>query len=385
MRVDVGIGEAAPGAEAPDRAHLQRLHGVQPERRADTAGLHHLRQMIRRIARGLRRLGHTVDVMPAGRRPLRLPAQAPAPGARTSSSTSTTTSSTARSTRCAWPPSSACIGFPITGSPGAGPGPEPLQVHVRQPARRARASPSRPARALLERIGDVDRHKWQLPAHRPAQPGARRHRARTATPSSTRKTALRHKVRDILADLQAARPGPALPAGPRVQRRASSAAASSASCRSPRSTTRACRGGIPPIMSYAAKWVETDRRIPEDRGHLPGPRSSRSSPRASARPRCGPSAPSAAGATAGSTSGSTRTACPASSRSTAIPCSTAAWAWPARRDGGHRAIPQLLQLHHQGRVRRPARTTCTCPSSAGDGEVRARPLARRAQPVSRPV
>ncbi|MCK7483806.1 MAG: hypothetical protein M0C28_47545 [Candidatus Moduliflexus flocculans] len=189
-----------------------------------------------------------------------------------------------------------------------------------------------------------------------AGPGARRHRRWTATRSCTRKKALqREGARRSSRTYQQPALVQQLPAGPRVQRRHRSAAASSRSCRWPRSTTRSLPARHPADHVLRRQVGGDLGRVQADPGHLPGPGRRRSWPRVIGDDgAAGPSGPSAAGATAGWTSGSTRTARPASSRSTAIPASTRGMGLARSAEQAGIDYPELLQTHRQGRLRRPA-------------------------------
>ncbi|MCK7483631.1 MAG: hypothetical protein M0C28_46400 [Candidatus Moduliflexus flocculans] len=261
----------------------------QPDEKSDTGSVHYLRQMIRGIARGL------AAPRPRGRRSSRSPATCPSSSASstgsgpTSSSTSTTTSSTAPSTRCAWPPSSACSAIPMTGSPALALGLSRYK-YMSLSLLKGAGLPIPPSTALdRAALATSTSTSGIFPLIVHAGPGARRHRAGPRLGRRRPRRPCKEKVREILTHLQAAGPRPALPARAASSTSASSAAASSRSCRWPRSTTRSCPRTIPPIMSYAAKWVETSVEYQADAGHLPGPGRRPTWPRSSARRRPRPS------------------------------------------------------------------------------------------------
>lgn len=166
-----------------------------PEARSDHGGMWHLRQEVRSLARALRTLGHKVAVVPLAddlaafqRRLLRL-----APdvvfnqyddvvhGALYEMRVATLVR---------------MMGFPLTGSPALGLGLSRYKYMCASLLQGAGiAIPSRTT--LVERIGDVDRHQWQFPVIvQPSQEHAGIGLDRDSVVSS--KAALRIKVRTII-------------------------------------------------------------------------------------------------------------------------------------------------------------------------------------------
>jgi len=146
------------------------------------------------------------------------------------------------------------MGFPVTGSPALAIG---LTRYKYMTASLLQGAGIRipPCTQLLERVGDVDRHKWYFPLIvQPAQEHAGIGLGRDSVVTS--KSALRAKARAILKEhhqpvlVQAFLPGREFNVGILGGRR-------------PRVLPLAevdysrLPPSIPPIMSYAAKWIET--------------------------------------------------------------------------------------------------------------------------------
>ncbi len=226
---------------------------TQPDEKADTGSLHYLRQMIRGIARGLRARRHLVTVMPlAGdlsvlqRRLDRL-----RPDVVFNQYDDVVHGALYEMRVAAF---IRMLGYPMTGSPALALGLS-RDKYMSLSLLKGAGLPIPPSTALIERLRDVDEHKWTFPlivhaAQEHAGIGLDRNSV-VAT-----KTALRDKAREVLRTYKQ----PAL-----VQRflkgrefnvglvggrtlRAMPLAEVDYS-RLPRS--------IPPILSYAAKWVET--------------------------------------------------------------------------------------------------------------------------------
>jgi D-alanine-D-alanine ligase len=220
--------------------------------RADRGSDWDLLQMVRRMARSLRKLGHTVTTVPLAndlsafqRRLMRLKPDVVfnqyddvVHGALYEMRVATLVR---------------IMGFPITGCPALGLGLSRYKYMCASLLQGA-GIPIPPCTALLERIGDIDRHKWQFPLIvQPSQEHAGIGTDRDSIVGS--KTALRKKVRDILADYrqpalaQQFLPGREFNVGivggrkPRVL---------------PLAEVDYSRlpPDIPPIMSYASKWME---------------------------------------------------------------------------------------------------------------------------------
>ena len=226
---------------------------TQPDEKADTGNLHYLRQMIRGIARGLRARRHNVTVMPlAGdlsvlqRRLDRL-----RPDVVFNQYDDVVHGALYEMRVAAF---IRMLGYPMTGSPALALGLS-RDKYMSLSLLKGAGLPIPPSTALIERLRDVDEHKWTFPlivhaAQEHAGIGLDRNSV-VAT-----KTALRDKAREVLRTYKQ----PAL-----VQRflkgrefnvglvggralRAMPLAEVDYS-RLPRT--------IPPILSYAAKWVET--------------------------------------------------------------------------------------------------------------------------------
>jgi len=223
-----------------------------PESRADHGGMWDLRQSVRSLARGLRKLGHKVNVVPLAddlaafqRRLLRL-----APdvvfnqyddvvhGALYEMRVATLVR---------------MMGFPLTGSPALGLGLSRYKYMCATLLQGA-GIPIPSCTRLLERIGEVDRHTWQFPVIvQPSQEHAGIGLDRDSVVTS--KTALRLKVRTIITTYRQ----PAL-----VQSflRGREFNAGIVGGKKPRVLPLAevdfsrLPAGIPPIMSYAAKFLE---------------------------------------------------------------------------------------------------------------------------------
>jgi D-alanine-D-alanine ligase len=223
-----------------------------PEVRSDQGGMWHLRRLVLSLARALRRLGHTVSLVPLAddlaafqRRLLRL-----APdvvfnqyddvvhGALYEMRVATLVR---------------MMGFPLTGSPALGLGLSRYKFMCASLMQGA-GIPIPPRTTLLERIGDVDRHEWQFPiivqaSQEHAGIGLDQHSVVTS------KKALRRKVRTIITDYKQ----PAL-----AQRFLNGREfnAGIVGGKRPRVLPLAevdysrLPPSIPPIMSYAAKFLE---------------------------------------------------------------------------------------------------------------------------------
>ncbi len=243
-----------PGARGRHVALVYNAdEGSVPDAPGDRGSSKDMRAMIRRMARALRRVGYRVTVVPLARdllafqrrlrilRPdiifnqyddvvhgalyeMRLPAVV------------------------------RMMGFPITGSPALAIGLTRYKYMAASLLQGA-GVPIPDCTEILERIGDVNRHAWRFPLIvQPSQEHAGIGLERDSIVHS--KKALREKVRHILANFhqpalaQAFLPGREFNVGivggrrPRVLPLAEL-------------DYSALPDSIPPIMSYAAKWVET--------------------------------------------------------------------------------------------------------------------------------
>ncbi len=225
----------------------------QPDEKADTGSLHYLRQMIRGIARGLRRLRHEVVVMPLAddlavlqRKLDRL-----RPDVVFNQYDDVVHGALYEMRVAAF---IRMLGYPITGSPALGLGLSRYK-YMSLSLLKGAGLPIPPSTALIERLGDLDDHKWTFPLIVHA---AQEHAGIGLDRDSVveTKTALRDKAREILRTYKQ----PALVqhfvkgrefnvgliGGRKVQVLPLAEVDYS---QLPRK--------IPPIMSYAAKWVET--------------------------------------------------------------------------------------------------------------------------------
>jgi D-alanine-D-alanine ligase len=226
---------------------------AQPDEKADTGNLHYLRQMIRGIARGLRRLRHEVVVIPlAGdlsvlqRKLDRLQ-----PDVVFNQYDDVVHGALYEMRVAAF---IRMLGYPLTGSPALALGLS-RDKHMSLSLLKGAGLPIPPSTTLIERLRDVDEHKWAFPLIVHA---AQEHAGIGLDRNSVveTKTALRDKAREILKAYQQ----PALVqhflkgrefnvglVGGRALRVLPIAEVDYS--RLPRT--------IPPILSYAAKWVET--------------------------------------------------------------------------------------------------------------------------------
>jgi D-alanine-D-alanine ligase len=225
----------------------------QPDEKADTGSLHYLRQMIRGIARGLRRLRHDVVVMPlAGdlsvlqRKLDRL-----RPDIVFNQYDDVVHGALYEMRVAAF---IRMLGYPMTGSPALGLGLS-RDKYMSLSLLKGAGLPIPPSTAIVERLGDIDEYKWTFPliVHA-AQEHAGIGLDRNSVVNT--KTALKEKAREILRTykqpalvqhfLKGREFNVGLLGGRKVQVLPLAEVDYS---RLPRT--------IPPIMSYAAKWVET--------------------------------------------------------------------------------------------------------------------------------
>jgi D-alanine-D-alanine ligase len=225
----------------------------QPDEKADTGSLHYLRQMIRGIARGLRRLRHEVVVMPlAGdlsvlqRQLNRLQ-----PDVVFNQYDDVVHGALYEMRVAAF---IRMLGYPMTGSPALGLGLSRYK-YMSLSLLKGAGLPIPPSTALVERLSDVDEHKWTFPLIVHA---AQEHAGIGLDRDSVVQTkkALKEKAREILRTykqpalvqhfLKGREFNVGLVGGRKVQVLPLAEVDYS---QLPRK--------IPPIMSYAAKWVET--------------------------------------------------------------------------------------------------------------------------------
>jgi D-alanine-D-alanine ligase len=241
---------------------MKRLHialvynaytGGTPEAPEDRGGTADLRQMIRRMARTLRRLGHTVTVLPLAddlfafqRKLLRL-----RPHVVLNQYDDVVHGALYEMRLAALV---RMMGFPMTGCPALALGLSRYKF-MSASLLAGVGIPIPPNTALLEYVSDVDKHKWQFPLIvQPSQEHAGIGLDRNSVVHS--KKALRQKVREILntynqpALAQRFLPGREFNVGIIGGSRLRVLPLAEVSY-------AALPADIPPIMSYAAKWVET--------------------------------------------------------------------------------------------------------------------------------
>ena len=226
---------------------------TQPDEKSDTGSIHYLRQMIRGIARGLRRLRHEVVVMPlAGdlsilqRKLNRL-----RPDVVFNQYDDVVHGALYEMRVAAF---IRMLGYPMTGSPALGLGLSRYK-YMSLSLLKGAGLPVPPSTALVERLSDIGEHKWVFPLIVHA---AQEHAGIGLDRDSVvlTKTALREKAREILRAykqpalvqhfLEGREFNVGLLGGRKIQVLPLAEVDYS---QLPRK--------IPPIMSYAAKWVET--------------------------------------------------------------------------------------------------------------------------------
>ncbi|NTV81463.1 MAG: hypothetical protein HGA24_08585 [Candidatus Aminicenantes bacterium] len=225
----------------------------QPDEKSDTGSVHYLRQMIRGIARGLRRLRHEVVVLPLAGDPtvLQRKLNRLRPDVVFNQYDDVVHGALYEMRVAAF---IRMLGYPMTGSPALGLGLSRYK-YMSLSLLRGAGLPIPPSTALVERLSDVDEHKWNFPVIvHAAQEHAGIGLARDSVVET--KTALKEKAREILRTykqpalvqhfLKGREFNVGLLGGRKVQVLPLAEVDYS---RLPRS--------IPPIMSYAAKWVET--------------------------------------------------------------------------------------------------------------------------------
>lgn len=239
------------------RLHIALVYNAYisetPEAEEDRSGMADLLQMIRNIARNLRRLGHTVSILPLGddlfsfqRKLRRL-----RPDVVFNQYDDVVHGALYEMRLAALV---RMMGFPMTGSPALALGLCSYKFMTASLLVGA-GVPIPPSSAMLESVRAIDQQKWQFPIIvQPAQTHAGVGLERDSVVDS--KKALRLKVRDILRNYnqpalaQHFLPGREFNVGiignsrPRVLPLAEV-------------NYSELPAGIPPIMSYAAKWVDT--------------------------------------------------------------------------------------------------------------------------------
>ncbi len=224
-----------------------------PDAKADTAGLWHLRVMIRRMARTIRSLGHHATVVPlAGDlSSLQHKLDNLRPDVVFNQYDDNVRGALYEMRIAAF---IRMLGYPMTGSPALGLGLSRYK-YMAASLLKGVGIPIPPDTVLIERISETDRHKWQFPliVH-PGQEHAGIGLHRDSVVHT--KKALKEKVREILGSLeqpalvQRFLPGREFNVGLIGGRKLSVMPLAEVDySRLPSS--------IPPIMSYAAKWIET--------------------------------------------------------------------------------------------------------------------------------
>ncbi|MCX6572703.1 MAG: hypothetical protein NTX99_01805 [Candidatus Aminicenantes bacterium] len=226
---------------------------AQPDEKADTGSLHYLRQMIRNIARGLRRPRHEVAVIPlAGdlsvlqRKLDRL-----RPDVVFNQYDDVVHGALYEMRLAAF---IRMLGYPMTGSPALALGLS-RDKHMSLSLLKGAGLPIPPSTTIIERLRDVDEHKWTFPLIVHA---AQEHAGIGLDRNSVveTKTALRDKAREILKTYRQ----PALVQHFLKGREFNVGLVGGRSLRvlpiAEVDYSRLPRT-IPPILSYAAKWVET--------------------------------------------------------------------------------------------------------------------------------
>ncbi|HDT13212.1 MAG TPA: hypothetical protein ENO03_02525 [Candidatus Aminicenantes bacterium] len=224
-----------------------------PDEKSDTGSPHYLRQMIRGLARGIRRLRHDVVVMPLSddlsvlqRKLDRL-----RPDVVFNQYDDVVHGALYEMRVAAF---IRLLGYPMTGSPALGLGLS-RDKYMSLSLLKGAGLPIPPSTVLIERLGDIDAHKWTFPLIVHA---AQEHAGIGLDRDSvvTTKAALRDKAREILQEydqpalvqhfLKGREFNVGLLGGRKVQVLPLAEVDYSSLPRR-----------IPPIMSYAAKWVET--------------------------------------------------------------------------------------------------------------------------------
>ena len=225
----------------------------QPDEKADTGSIHYLRQMIRGIARGLRHVGHRVAVLPlAGDLAyLQRKLSVLRPDVVFNQYDDVVHGALFEMRIAAF---IRMLGYRMTGSPALGLGLSRYK-YMSLSLLKGAGMPIPPSTALVERISEVNEHKWTFPliVHA-AQEHAGIGLGRDSVVET--KKALKEKVREILrtykqpALIQRFLPGREFNVGLLGGRTVRVLPLAEVDySRLPKA--------IPPIMSYAAKWVET--------------------------------------------------------------------------------------------------------------------------------
>ena len=226
---------------------------VQPEAPADQGSNRHLRQMIRRMARAMRALGHEVLIihLAGALSALQRKLRRLRPDVVFNQYDDVVHGALYEMRVAAF---IRMLGYPITGSPALGLGLSRYKYMAASLLKGA-GIPIPAGTTLLERISDVDAHKWHFPliVH-PGQEHAGIGVARDSVVYT--KNALREQAREIIRSYRQ----PALVQRFLAGREFNVGVLGGRKLRIlPLAEVDYSRlpGGIPPVMSYAAKWVKT--------------------------------------------------------------------------------------------------------------------------------
>jgi D-alanine-D-alanine ligase len=225
----------------------------QPDQKADTGNLHNLRQMIRGIARGLRRSGHQVAVLPLADDLAYLQRKLSVlkPDVVFNQYDDVVHGALFEMRVAAF---IRMLGYRMTGSPALGLGLS-RDKYMSLSLLKGASMPIPPSTSLVERLSEVDGHKWTFPLIVHA---AQEHAGIGLDRDSVVETkkALKDKIREVLrtykqpALVQRFLPGREFNVGLLGGRTVRVLPLAEVDySRLPKA--------IPPIMSYAAKWVET--------------------------------------------------------------------------------------------------------------------------------
>jgi len=224
-----------------------------PDPKADTGGILHLRQMIRRMARTIRGLGHNATVIPlAGDlSSLQRKLDNVRPDVVFNQYDDNVHGALYEMRVAAF---IRMLGYPMTGSPALGLGLSRYK-YMAASLLKGVGIPIPPETVLVERISETDQHKWQFPLI--VHPGQEHAGIGLHRDSVVRtKKALKEKVREVLGSykqpalVQRFLPGREFNVGLVGGRKLSVMPLAEVDySRLPSS--------IPPIMSYEAKWIET--------------------------------------------------------------------------------------------------------------------------------
>ena len=224
-----------------------------PDAKADTSGHSHLRQMIRRMARTIRRLGHDVTVIPlAGDlSSLQHKLDRLRPDVVFNQYDDNVRGALYEMRVAAF---IRMLGYPMTGSPALGLGLSRYK-YMAASLLKGVGIPIPPNTVLVERLSETDRHRWQFPVIvHPGQEHAGIGLHRNSVVHT--KKALKEKVREVLVSyeqpalVQRFLPGREFNVGILGGRKLAVLPLAEVDY-------SGLPASIPPIMSFEAKWIET--------------------------------------------------------------------------------------------------------------------------------